>query len=163
MRPALQILRRTITCDVIHFQAEDDAVESEAVPGDMNSVGNMIAHLVTIQRDSKAALILTARVPHSQDGPASGTVSLKIVKAAVLLANDACSELEPLWEAAMLDIDTIVAGNRNGTIKLGFEVRLLSLRSRVRLSVCSAIRWLILPLIALRPAVGKNFSPAYFT
>lgn len=122
MRLALRILRCTITCEVIHCQAEDDAFEREAVPGEINSVGNMIAHLVTIQCDSKAALILTARIRHSQDGLASGAVSLKIVRAAVLLANDACSELEPLWEAAMLDIDTIVVSNRNGTIKLGFEV-----------------------------------------
>lgn len=119
------------------------------MPGDIISVGNTCMHLVTIQCDSKAALILTARAPHSQDGLGSGTVSLKIVRAAVLLANDAGSELEPLWEAAMLDIDTIVVGNRNGTIKLGFEVGMLSLSTQVRLSICIAFGWLIVLMMYL--------------
>ena len=55
---------------------------------------------------------------------ASGAVSLKVGRAAVLLANDAGDGDEPLCEAAVLDIAAATVGNCDRTFSLRLEVRM---------------------------------------
>lgn len=64
--------------------------------------------------------------PHSvvlsQGGESSVAMSLSVARAAVLLANDAGDDLEPLWEAALLRLD-VEALSSNGSVDLTAEVR----------------------------------------
>ena len=50
-------------------------------------------------------------------------MSLRVARAAVLLANDAGNELEPLWEAALLGLHVEAARDGSGAVTLETDVR----------------------------------------
>ena len=59
----------------------------------------------------------------SQSGEASGAINVSVARAAVLLANDAGDDLEPLWEAALLRVNVEALSSGAGAVDLTSEVR----------------------------------------